>query len=131
MYRDSNGKTGYKMLIGTSGMTYGNLKNLPSDELASALADGISEYIAPPRPEPTDAQVLAQQTAAIKGQAESDINDILTLDERIQALADAVDLLDGKNNGRPDDPGKEVSLKADLDAIKAIRDQAALDIAAL
>jgi len=43
MYKDINGKTGYKQLKGLSGKTYGNLKLFNDQEKQNALEDGIIE----------------------------------------------------------------------------------------
>ena len=131
MYIDVNGKIGTGGLRGTSGKKYGHMPAYSEFEKAVIFADGIKSYTAPETVPLTPEQQRESDAALIRTQAMTDIDTILTLDERVQALADAVDLLDGKNNGRPDDPTKEASLKADRDAINAIRDQAALDIAAL
>ncbi len=48
MYKDVNGKTGFRGLTGVSGKTYGNLKLFSSDELVEALNDGITEVIPTP-----------------------------------------------------------------------------------
>jgi len=74
---------------------------------------------------------LEDKKQVILSKAEKDIDGILTLAEQIAALADAIDLLDGKNKGKPDNPVKELKLRQDRDAIRAIRDKAASDIAAL
>lgn len=51
MWKDKNGKTGYKNMQGNV-FLYGNLKLLNSEELIKALADGISVWVKiPPPPE--------------------------------------------------------------------------------
>jgi len=58
MYQDINGKTGLSNLVGNSGKTYFHIKHLSNPERDEMLADGITVYVKPDRPQPTDAQVL-------------------------------------------------------------------------
>ncbi len=53
MYRDVNGKTGYRQLQGNSGKTYGNMKLLTAAERQEAFDDGITE-LPPPPPAPEE-----------------------------------------------------------------------------
>lgn len=57
MHKDINGKTGHRNMQGNS-YFYGNLKLLEPLELRAALADGITEWTAPPKSEPTEEQQL-------------------------------------------------------------------------
>ena len=66
MYIDINGKTGYRLLKGTSGKTYGNLKLFTQEERDAALADGIQEYVAPP-PAPDSPDALERKRKKIIG----------------------------------------------------------------
>lgn len=77
MYIDVNGKTGYRLLQGTSGKTYGNLKLFTPEERAAALADGIQEHVAPP-PAPASPDALERKRKRhIIGYAMSRVNEDL------------------------------------------------------
>lgn len=73
MYKDVNNKTGYRMLVGTSGKTYANAKLLTPDERTAMLADGITEIV-PPTP---DQQTLDQAKIIKKQSLTSDRDMIL------------------------------------------------------
>jgi hypothetical protein len=64
MYIDVNGRISNKMMVGSSGKTYGNLTLLTPAELADALQDGISEYTPPAEPP------MALPDAKLKKQAQ-------------------------------------------------------------
>lgn len=66
MYKDINGKTGFTGLIGNSGKTYNHVKLLSKEEREDMLADGISEYIPPAKPQPTVEQQLERAKEAKK-----------------------------------------------------------------
>ena len=73
MYIDVNGKVGYKSLVGTSGITYGNTKLFIQAERDAMLADGITEYVAPPEPAPSPEKLERDRVRSIKGIAQSRI----------------------------------------------------------
>ena len=66
--------------------------------------------------------------------AQEAVNEIMTVDERITALADALDLLEAKVNGvilTEEEIAQEASLRADRLAINEIRAKAVQDVVAL
>lgn len=130
-YRDNNGKTGYKMMVGASGKTYGDLRLLSHLERAMALDDGIDVWTKPAPAGPTPEQVKARAAQAIVNEAEAAVNNIMTVDERISALAEALDLLEAKVNGvvlTEAEIAQEASLRADRLAIDQIRGKAKQDV---
>ena len=71
MYIDTTGKTGTRNLKGASGKTYGNALLLTPTERADMLADGIVEYVKPPKPQPTLQEIKDKMKAGINGTRES------------------------------------------------------------
>jgi hypothetical protein len=131
MYKDVNGRIHTKLMRTASGKTIGDLTLLKPDELQAALDDGITVYVAPPPPEPDPADVLRQQQAQIKLQAERDMDAIAPLREQVTLLAEYVQLLEDKVDGTTYDQARKDELKAKKDQIKGIRAKAAQDISAL
>lgn len=64
MWKDINGKTGYKNMQGVN-FLYGNLKLLNTFELSSALGDGISIWVKPV-PTPDSPEVILKRMKEIK-----------------------------------------------------------------
>lgn len=70
MYKGIDGKTGYKNIKGND-FTYGDMRLLSYDERQSALADGVTEYTPPARPQPTEAELLANAKLSKRAQIRS------------------------------------------------------------
>jgi len=124
----------YKIVDSNTVMHVPSGKGIP---LSASNNSDLSEYLAwvtqgnIPDLTLTPEQVKANAAKLIVSNAKAAIESILTLDERIDALATAVEFLEDKGNGKPTDPILELKLKEDRAAIKAIRDQAKLDVLAL
>jgi hypothetical protein len=124
----------YKIVDSNTVMHVPSGKGIP---LSASNNSDLSEYLAwvtqgnIPDLTLTPEQVKANAAKLIVSNAKAAIESILTLDERIDALATAVEFLEDKGNGKPTDPMLELKLKEDRAAIKAIRDQAKLDVLAL
>jgi len=124
----------YKIVDSNTVMHVPSGKGIP---LSASNNSDLSEYLAwvtqgnIPDLTLTPEQVKANAAKLIVSNAKAAIESILTLDERIDALATAVEFLEDKGNGKPADPILELKLKEDRAAIKAIRDQAKLDVLAL
>ncbi len=58
MYKDINGKTGYKNLKCTSGRRTGNMKKHTPAERADFLADGITEVVPVGKTSPTEVELV-------------------------------------------------------------------------
>ncbi len=99
MYRDITGKTGIRQLKGTSGKTYGNLLLLEAEELADALADGITEVVSTAPVGITDEEKEVRRVAAIKGTCRSKIIELWDEDDQRNALARSSELLEILTDG--------------------------------
>ena len=70
MYKDVNNKTGYRMLVGTSGKTYANARLLTTDERTAMLADGITEVVPPSVEQQTLDQAKEHRKRALNSERE-------------------------------------------------------------
>ncbi|MCK5307927.1 MAG: hypothetical protein KAJ73_04880, partial [Zetaproteobacteria bacterium] len=71
MYKDINNKTGYRNLQGNN-FLYGNMKLLSTTEKTSALADGITEWIAPVKALPTESEQLITNKSNVSNAIKND-----------------------------------------------------------
>jgi len=73
MYKDVNGKKGYRALQGHSGKVYGNFKLFSPYELSVAMADGITQIPDAPAPGPSQKQLEDRRKRAIRAEAQNRI----------------------------------------------------------
>lgn len=100
MYIDINGKTGFRMLKGTSGKTYGNAQLMTAGEITAMTTDGIAAYTKPvitPDAGKVAAKVEAQRINGIKGEAQRQIFNRMTgTDNAAEAVVKELNsLMDG------------------------------------
>lgn len=130
-YIDVNGRIHTRMLRGASGKTYGNLLLMSQAELDDVLADGISVYTPPPEPTPDPEDVKRKAVAEIKRQAQKDIDAIADIETRLSMVAETLSLIKDSINIPPAKQARIDELHAVYLSVKAIRDKAASDVAAL
>lgn len=123
MYKDVNGKTGYTILKGISGKTYGNLKLLTSEERLEALDDGIAEYTRPAKPKVvlTPEQEQERQERLDKLRIEEELDAFMSVRDTINLLARSIELLEMKVDGIPVDDAEVTQLKQVRQEMQNIR----------